>query len=71
MLGKMKIMYLISCFSMVFDSKFKINLHHEHFPETLEKYTRFPKFTLLFSIVMYISMERLYADKFPTAFYGV
>ena len=35
---------------MVFDSKFKINLCHEHFPETLEKYTRFSKFTLLFSI---------------------
>ena len=39
-----------SCFSMAFDSKLKINLHHEHFPDTLEKYTRFPKFTVLFSI---------------------
>ena len=39
---------------MVFDSKFKINLCHEHFPKTyrkiLEKYARFPKFTLFFSI---------------------
>ena len=32
---------------MVFDSKFKINLCHEHFPE---KYAHFPKFILLFSI---------------------
>ena len=40
-----------SCFSMVGDSKFKIFLYHEHFPETLEKYDRFPKFTLLFSII--------------------
>ena len=28
----------------------KINLYHEHFPDTFEKYTGFPKFTLLFSI---------------------
>ena len=34
----------------IFDSIFKINLYHKHFPEALEKYTRFPKFTLLFSI---------------------
>ena len=54
---KMKIMYLNidkltlwQLFSMVFDSKLKLNLCHEHFPDTLEKYTRFPKFTLLFSI---------------------
>ena len=55
---KMKIMYLKfdkltlsqCCFSMVFDSKLKTNLYHEHFPDTLEKYNRFPKFTLLFSI---------------------
>ena len=52
----MKIMYLnfdkltlSQLFSMVFGSKLKINLYHEHFPDTLEKYTRFPKFTLLFS----------------------
>ena len=41
---------LLQLFSMDFDSKFKINLHHEHFPEAFEKYTRSPKFTLLFSI---------------------
>ena len=35
---------------LVFDSKLKINLYHEHFPDTLEKYTRFPKFNLLFRI---------------------
>ena len=35
---------------MVFDSKLKINSYHEHFPDTLEKYTRFLKFTLHFSI---------------------
>ena len=35
---------------MGLDSKFKVNLNREHFPEALEKYTRFPKFTLLFSI---------------------
>ena len=29
---------------MVFDSKFKINLYHEHFSETVKKYTRFPEF---------------------------
>ena len=34
-------------FSMDFDSKLKINVYHEHFPEA--KYTRFPKFTLIFS----------------------
>ena len=39
------------CFPIGFDSKFKISLHHEHFPEVLEKYTRFPKLTLLFSII--------------------
>ena len=39
-----------SCFSMAFGSKLKINLYHEYFLDTLEKYTRFPKFTLLFSI---------------------
>ena len=36
---------------MVFDSKLKIHLYYEHFLNTLEKYTRFPKFTLLFSII--------------------
>ena len=52
----MKVMYLnfdkltlSQLFSMVFDNKLKINLYHEHFPDTLEKHTRFPKFTLLFS----------------------
>ena len=35
---------------MAFDSKLKINLYHKHFPDTLEKRIRFPKFTLLFSI---------------------
>ena len=53
---KMKIVYLnfekltlTQLFSMIFESKLKINLYHEHFLDTLEKYTRFPKFTLLFS----------------------
>ena len=57
MLGKMKIMYLnfdkltlSQFFLMVFDSKSKINWYHEHFPDTLEKYTRFPKFTVFFNI---------------------
>ena len=35
---------------MAFNSKLKINLYYKHFHGTLEKYTRFPKFTLLFSI---------------------
>ena len=35
---------------MLFDNKLKINLYREHFSDTLEKYTRFPKFTLLTSI---------------------
>ena len=39
-----------SCFLKALDSKLKINLYYEHFPDTLEKYTRFPKFALLFSI---------------------
>ena len=46
---KMKIVYLnfekltlTQLFSMIFESKLKINLYHEHFPDTLEKYTRFP-----------------------------
>ena len=41
---------------MAFGSKLKINLYHEHFLDTLEKYTRFPKFTLLFSI-SYVSIN--------------
>ena len=41
---------------MVFDSKLKISLHHEHFVDTLEKCTRFPMFTLLFSI-SYVSIN--------------
>ena len=40
---------LSQLFSIVFDSKLKMNLYHEHFPDALEKYTRFPMFTLLFS----------------------
>ena len=51
---------------MGFDRKLKINLYHEHFPEASETYTRFPKFTLLFSIC-----ERLHAAKFAAAFYEV
>ena len=54
---------------MVFDSKLKINLYHEHSPDTWEKYTRFSKFALLFSISYYVSMERLYAAKFAAAFF--
>ena len=45
---------------MRFDSKFKINLCHEHFPEALEKCTHFPKFTLLFSI----NYERINRDAY-------
>ena len=33
---------------MGFDSKFKISLYYEYFPVAFQ--TRFPKFTLLFSI---------------------
>ena len=46
---------------MDFDSKLKINLYQEHFLETLEECNGFPKFTLLFHISHYVSMERLYA----------
>ena len=53
----MKIMYLnlykltlSLLFLLAFNSKFKIILYHEHFPDTLEKYTRFRKFALLFII---------------------
>ena len=60
----MKIMYLNlckqifhNCFSMESESKFKINLYNEHFPEALNKYTRFPKFILLFSI-SYVRINR-------------
>ena len=42
----------------------------KHFPDTLEKYTRFCKFTLLFIISSALSMERLYAAKFAAAFYS-
>ena len=56
---------------MGFDRKFKINLHHERFPEAFEKYTRFPKFTLL-STISYVCINRkLYAAKFASALYGV
>ena len=57
MSDEMKIMYLnfykltlSQLFFDWFDSKFKINLYHKYFPETFEKYTGFPKLTLLFSI---------------------
>ena len=42
--------YTVLFLPMSFDSKFKINLYHEHFPEAFENFTRFPKFTLLLSI---------------------
>lgn len=62
---------LLQLFSMGFDRKFKINLHHERFPEAFEKYTRFPKFTLL-STIGYVCINRkLYAAKFASALYGV
>ena len=55
--GKVKIMYLnlykLTLSQLLFngfDSKFKINLYNEHFPNTSEKYTRFSNFTLFFSI---------------------
>ena len=73
---KMKIMYLnfdkltlSQLFSMVFDNKLKINLYHEHFPDTLEKYTRFPKLLSFSVIVMYASIEKLYAAKFAAVFF--
>ena len=57
---------------MIFDSKFKINLYHEHFPETSEKYIRSPKFTPLFSMsYVRIKGKTKYAAKFAAAFYGV
>ena len=34
---------------MGFDSRIKANLYYEHFPEALEKYGRFPKFSFLSS----------------------
>ena len=40
-----KLTLVNSCFPMVFESKFKINLYYEHFPETVEKYARFSNFT--------------------------
>ena len=54
---------------MVFDSKLNINLYHEHFPDALEKYTRFSKFTLLFNISYVRVNGRLYAAKFAAAFF--
>ena len=54
---------------MVFDSKLKINSYHEHFPDTLEKYTRFLKFIYISVLVMYVSIERLYAAMFADAFF--
>ena len=50
---------------MVFVSNFKISLYYEYFPETLEKCTRFPKFTLLLVLVIYVLMERLYLVRCP------
>ena len=56
---------------MVFDSEFKMNLHHEHFPETLENIPVFLSLLSFSVIVMYVSTERLYAAKFAATFYGV
>ena len=47
-----------------------MNLYHEHFPDALEKYTRFPMFTLLFSNSYDVSIERLYAAKSSAAFFS-
>ena len=65
MLSLMQTMYLnlhkltLSQFlSMGLDIKFKINLHHEHFSEALEKYTRFPKLLSFSVTVINILMER-------------
>ena len=73
---KMKIMYLnfdkltlSQLFSMVFGSKLKINLYHEHFPDTLENIPVFLSLLSFSVIVMYLSIERLYAAKFPAAFF--
>ena len=48
--GKIKVKYLnlykLTLSQLFFDGFWTF----ERFPETLEKYTRFPKFTLLFSI---------------------
>ena len=72
----MKIMYLnfdkltlSQLFSMVFDNKLKINLYHEHFPDTLEKYTRFPKFILLFSNSYVRINRKVIWVKFTAAFF--
>ena len=54
---------------MVFDSKLKINLYREHF---LILWKNIHVFLSLFSfsvLVMYVSMERLYAAKFAAAFF--
>ena len=56
---------------MVFDSEFKMNLYHEHFPEALEKIPVFLSLLSFSVLVMYVSIERLYAAKFAAAFYGV
>ena len=56
---------------MVFDSEFKINLYHEHFPDTLEKYTRFSKFTLLFSISYVRVNGKTICGKFGAAFFAL
>ena len=42
---------------MGFVSKLKVNLSHEYFPEAFEKYTRFSKFNLLYSI-SYVRINR-------------
>ena len=74
--GKMKIMYLnfdkltlSHFFLMVFDSKFKINLYHETFPDTLKKYTRFPILLFFSVLVTYVSIERIYAATFAAALF--
>ena len=56
---------------MVFDSEFKMNLYHEHFPEAWEKIPVFLSLLSFSVLVMYVSIERLYAAKFAAAFYGV
>ena len=56
-------------FLMGFRSKFKINLYHiSIFLRLIPVFLSFLSFSVL---VMYISMERLYAAKFAAAFYEV
>ena len=56
-------------FLMGFRSKFKINLYHiSIFLRLIPVFLSLLSFSVL---VMYISMERLYAAKFAAAFYEV